>query len=103
MLIDEEACAQSAASLVLRLELEDIRWSATGIRNAPFESRKSVSHAQLLEGLRWRAQVVRNRNARPELLKMNDCPLQIELDLKTVKGARSQALFKHPSPLLKLR
>ncbi|HEY6291065.1 MAG TPA: hypothetical protein VI455_05810 [Terriglobia bacterium] len=72
MLIDEEACAQSAASLVLRLELEDIHWSAAGIRNSPFESRKSVPHAQLLEGLRWRAQVVRNRNARPELLRMND-------------------------------
>jgi len=97
-LIDEEPCAQSSASLVLRLESEGVRWSAAadeeaesversvaaaevesqkskvGSRNSKFEIRNSeaalddwdfvnLPHARLLRGIRWRAEVVRNRNS----------------------------------------
>jgi len=98
-LIDEEPCAQSAASLVLRLEGEDVGWSladesqrskvegenpGSGIRNSRFETRNPnvemedlkfkindlkltnlPAHTRLLRGIRWRAEVVRNRNAPP--------------------------------------
>jgi hypothetical protein len=101
MLVDEEPCAQSSASLVLRLEAERALWSAATenrdlrdeIRNSKIEIRKSVvagivpdatsikplhpaskplyqgdllPHAHLLRGLRWRAEVVRNRNSKLE-------------------------------------
>jgi len=74
MLIDEEACAQSAASLVLHLRNEGVEWSVVDeSRKAKVESRGSKPgllswppHARLLEGLRWRAQVVRDRNSKVE-------------------------------------
>jgi len=71
-LIDEEPCAQSSASLVLRLETESVEWSAAAdeveSRKAKIESLKfqipnSLAHARLLQEIRWRADVVRNRNA----------------------------------------
>jgi hypothetical protein len=86
-LIDEEPCAQSSASLVLRLEAESVEWSAAAkvesqkskveSRNAKFEIRKSktelvdldftnLPHARLLHEIRWRAEVARNRNAQME-------------------------------------
>jgi len=74
MLIDQEACAQSAASLVLRLKNEGPEWSAVGeSQRSKVESQALMSsplslppHARLLEGLRWRALVVRNRNPKIE-------------------------------------
>jgi hypothetical protein len=87
-LIDEEHCAQSAASLVLRLENEGVRWSAAtdGVesRNSKVETRNwkvetrnsktalgdsnfaNLPHARLLREIRWRAEVVRNRNSKIE-------------------------------------
>jgi hypothetical protein len=96
-LIDKEPCAQSSASLVLRLEAEGVEWSAAAdveTRNAKFETRnpkreirssklesenprlenrstqipgqepRQIAHARLLRGIRWRAEVVRNRNGK---------------------------------------
>jgi hypothetical protein len=87
VLIGEEPCAQSAASLVLRLEAEGAHWStmsSTGRNPECGVSKPPVlanvlpgipSHGRLLEGVRRRARVVRNRNARSEMLKMDDDPL----------------------------
>jgi hypothetical protein len=110
-LIDEEPCAQSSASLVLRLEAESVEWSAAAdieTRNSKFEARNSkleirnskldiqnskpeenskhknsrletqsspilsqeprqIAHARLLRGIRWRAEVIRNRNSKREI------------------------------------
>jgi hypothetical protein len=78
-LIDEEPCAQSAASLVLRLEAEGAHWSTmpderrnlestdfadSGISKPPLLANvlpRIPSHAHLLKGIRRRAEVVRNR------------------------------------------
>ncbi len=81
-LIDEEPCAKSAASLVLQLETEGARWSTmsnafqnseSGISKSPLLSNLLPgipSHGRLLEEIRRRAKVVRNRNARPGMLKI---------------------------------
>jgi recA bacterial DNA recombination protein len=132
-LIDEEPCAQSSASLVLRLEAESVEWSAAASaeirnlkfeirnpkleipnrehRNSKFEIRNSpilgqdperglskrkaeagnlkslisnpIAHARLLHAIRWRAEVVRNRNAKPKLLKLDDCRWPRESKLET--------------------
>jgi len=94
-LTDKEPCAQSSASLVLRLEAEGVEWSAAvdvetrnpkrEIRSSKLESEnprlenrstqipgqepRRIAHARLLRGLRWRAEVVRNRNAKAETLR----------------------------------
>jgi len=72
-LIDEEPCAQSAASLVLRLEAEEAQWStlASAHRNSELEIHKRPllpgsppgipPHGRLLAGIRRRAEVIRNR------------------------------------------
>ncbi len=77
-LIDEEPCAQSAASLVLRLEAEGAQWSTTarahrnselGFSKPPLLSNVLPgipSHGRLLNGIRRRAEVVRNRNLKLE-------------------------------------
>lgn len=94
-LIDEEPCAQSAASLVLRLEAESVSWGP---------------HARLLQGIRWRAEVVRNRNARPERLKMNHGRLQMEAAssgrnkvLSVGIARRSHTLFNRQSSIINLQ
>lgn len=76
LLMDEEPCAGSAASLVLQLEGEGAVWSES--RKSKIETRKSeagrrkplyradlLPHPRLLRGIRWRAEVVRNRNKFP--------------------------------------
>jgi recombination protein RecA len=96
-LIDEEPCAQSAASLVLRLETEGAHWSTMlgerrnlestdfadpGISKPPLLADvlpRIPSHGQLLNGIHRRAEVVRNRNARPGTLKRDD-------DLSVARG-----------------
>jgi len=76
-LIDEEPCAQSAASLVIRLETDGAHWSTMSGARRNLESGFSKPpvltnilpgvppHGHLLKGIRRRAEVVRNRNARP--------------------------------------
>lgn len=77
-LIDEEPCAQSAASLVLRLEAEGAQWSTLSSvhRNSEFGIHKHPllpgsppgipPHGRLLAGIRRRSEVVRNRNLKLE-------------------------------------
>jgi recA bacterial DNA recombination protein len=107
-LIDEEPCAQSSASLVLRLENEGVRWSAATdeIRNLRLENFKSqISDlldlesqvpnsppARLLQEIRWRAEVVRNRNAKPKLLKLDDCrwPRESKLEIVAAHDGRTR-------------
>ncbi|HUI42826.1 MAG TPA: hypothetical protein VL523_12740 [Terriglobia bacterium] len=94
-LIGEEPCAQSAASLVLYLENEDVGWSVVDeSRRSKAESRKlklslsnSPPHVRLLRGIRWRAEVLRNRNTPPELLKMEGCrlPRASKLEIRNSK------------------
>ena len=71
-LIDEEPCAQSAASLVLSLEAEDAHWSTMSDSRRNLVSKPPLltnvlpgipPHGRLLNGIRRRAEVVRNRNA----------------------------------------
>jgi hypothetical protein len=84
MLVDEEPCAGSSASLVLRLEAEGAVWSS-GSRDSKFENRSSeveprkplyqanlLSHARLLRGIRWCAEVVRNREFENRKLKIEN-------------------------------
>lgn len=73
VLIDEEPCAQSAASLVLRLEAEGAQWSmlSSALRNPELKNHKGPllagsppgipPHGRLLAGIRRHAEVVRNR------------------------------------------
>ena len=95
-LIDEEPCAQSAASLVLRLEAEGAQWSTmlgerrnsestdfadSGISKPPRLTNVLPGippHGHLLTGIRRRAEVVRNRNAKPGYLPMDDNRAQRE-------------------------
>jgi hypothetical protein len=76
-LIDEEPCAQSAASLALHLEAEGAHWSAAAsaprnpgtprLPGLPGPPPPGIPpHGRLLQGIRRCAQVIRNRNARPE-------------------------------------
>jgi hypothetical protein len=87
-LIDEEPCAQSAASLVLRLKSEGAEWSAvdegqsskTGSRKSnvaigDLKSANLPAHARLLRGIRWRAEVIRNRHAKPDSWERDGCRL----------------------------
>jgi hypothetical protein len=83
-LIDEEPCAQSSASLVLRLEGESVEWSATAESSVP----NWPPHARLLRELRWRAEVIRNRNAKPGPLKIDDYRSKVH----TVRAERNRAL-----------
>jgi hypothetical protein len=62
-LIDEEPCTQGAASLVLRLEAEGVEWSAAVESPVP----NWLPHGRLLRELRWRAEVIRNRNSKHEI------------------------------------
>src|SRR5215472_3253127 len=81
VLIDEEPCAQSSASLVLRLEGEGVEWTTAAdeienqklkVKNLKFHTLNSLAHARLLRGIRWRVEVVRNRNAKSQPLKIDD-------------------------------
>lgn len=74
-LIDEEPCTQSSASLVLRLEAESVEWSVAAnevesrkskVESLKFQISNSLAPARLLQAIRWRAEVVRNRNAKSE-------------------------------------
>ena len=82
-LIDEEPCAQSAAALALRLENEGAGWSAADESRGSRAGSRELSlsnlpaHARLLRGIRWRAEVVRNRSAPPGLSRMNGCRWQV--------------------------
>jgi hypothetical protein len=84
LLVDEEPCAGSSASLVLRLEGEGAVWSESlnlkiETRNSKFETRDSelrkplyradlLPHGRLLSGVRWHAEVVREtRNSKFEI------------------------------------
>ena len=94
MLVDQEPCAQSSASLVLRLETEGAVWSENRnlkfeTRNSGFETRSSkvenrdsglrkplyqanlLPHVRLLRGIRWRAEVIRNRTRNSKLENRN--------------------------------
>jgi len=86
-LIDEEPCAQSAASLVLRLESEGAHWSTMSSERRNLVSKPPLltkalpgipPHGHLLKGIRRRAEVVRNRNAKPGHLPMDDDRAQME-------------------------
>ena len=140
MLIDEEPCAGSSASLVLGLEAEGAVWSENrnsegahrdlkfqipdeheGAASAELLRAKSKSlfpsikpsrsadspqrpankplyqadllpHARLLRGIRWRAEAVRDRNAKPKLLTMDDCRLQIEPPRRVTAFNRQSAV-----------
>lgn len=90
-LVDEEPCAQSAASLVLRLEAESAQWSTLSgaRRGSELEFSKLAllpgsppgipPHGRLLAGIRRRAKVVRNRNAKPVRQPSigNDCRMSL--------------------------
>jgi hypothetical protein len=58
LLLEQEACAKSCASLVLRLEMEAARWNSAGAgRNGGMQDAQQF----LLGGLRIRAEVLRRR------------------------------------------
>ena len=95
MLVDEEPCAGSSASLVLRLEGEGAIWSTGKSKpesrnpkaqnletsSLPFQPGKPprqvniLPHARLLKGIRWHAEVVRKRH---NPLPIDDSRLLIE-------------------------
>lgn len=54
LVLAPEACAKSCASLVLRLRLDEARWSLTSDTNP-------VSHSYLLQGSYFSAEVIRSR------------------------------------------
>jgi len=60
VLLEQEPCAKSCASLVLRLGLETGNWQRE-TRNGKRET-NVVPHANLLHGVRLKVEVVRNRN-----------------------------------------
>jgi len=67
MLVDEEPCAGSSASLVLRLEGEGAVWSSESLQlRKPLYQADLLPHARLLRGIRWRAEVGRNKNSKLE-------------------------------------
>ena len=67
LLLEQEACAKSCASLVLRLEMEAARWNsaatATGSTATAARKNGGMKNPQqfLLSGLRIRAEVLRSR------------------------------------------
>jgi len=115
-LIDEEPCAQSSASLVLRLESEGVRWSVAAdevksqtskVESLKFQISNSLAHARLLRAIRWRAEVVRNRNAKPGPLKIDDYrskvhPVRAERNRVLVLSIidESQTLFNRQSSIV---
>ncbi len=76
LLLEQESCAKSCASLVLRLEMEAARWnSAAAAAAAAVPARKNggMKNPQqfLLGGLRIRAEVLRSRFEPAESAAMN--------------------------------
>ena len=77
LLLDQEACAKSCASLVLRLEMEAARWNsaatAAGLTATAARKNGGMKNPQqfLLGGLRIRAEVLRSRLEAPESSAMN--------------------------------
>jgi hypothetical protein len=68
LLLEQEACAKSCASLVLRLEMEAARWnSAAARKNGGMKNPQQF----LLGGLRIRAEVLRSRLETAESPAMN--------------------------------
>jgi hypothetical protein len=69
LLLEQEACAKSCASLVLRLEMEAARWNSAAASTAAPTERKNggMKNPQqfLLGGLRIRAEVLRSRFETP--------------------------------------
>ncbi len=57
LLLEQEACAKSCASLVLHLEMEAARWNSAGGKNGGMRDAQQF----LLGGLRIRAEVLRRR------------------------------------------
>jgi hypothetical protein len=57
LLLEQEACAKSCASLVLRLEMESARWNSAARKNGGMENPQQF----LLGGLQIRAEVQRSR------------------------------------------
>jgi hypothetical protein len=78
LLLEQEACAKSCASLVLRLEMEAARWNSAGASSTAAAGRKNGgmnnSLQFLLGGLRIRAEVLRSRLETAESSGMNSSP-----------------------------
>jgi hypothetical protein len=72
LLLEQEACAKSCASLVLRLEMEAARWNSAGVgrKNGGMKNPQQF----LLGGLRIRAEVLRSRLEAAESSVMNSSP-----------------------------
>jgi hypothetical protein len=61
LLLEQEACAKSCASLVLRLEMEAARWNSAAASAAQKNGGMKNPQQFLLGGLRIRAEVLRSR------------------------------------------
>jgi hypothetical protein len=70
LLLEQEACAKSCASLVLRLEMEAARWDSAATAARKNGGTKNPQQF-LLGGLRIRAEVLRSRLEAAESLAMN--------------------------------
>jgi len=75
LLLEQESCAKSCASLVLRLEMEAVRWNSAAAAASAVAARKNggMKNPQqfLLGGLRIRAEVLRSRFETAESPAMN--------------------------------
>jgi hypothetical protein len=94
LLLEQEACAKSCASLVLRLEMEGARWNsaaaamaATGRKNGGMKN----SLQFLLGGLRIRAEVLRSRLETAESSAMNSSPVSSASEKPGAKPASGAA------------
>lgn len=67
LLLEQESCAKSCASLVLRLEMEAARWNSAARKNGGMKNPQQF----LLGGLRIRAEVLRSRFEVAESPAMN--------------------------------
>jgi hypothetical protein len=76
LLLEQEACAKSCASLVLRLEMEAARWNSAAAATAAARKNGGMKNPQqfLLGGLRIRAEVLRSRLETAESPAMNSSP-----------------------------
>src|SRR5271155_945145 len=95
LLLEQEACAKSCASLVLRLEMEAARWNSAGASSTAAAGRKNGGMKNslqfLLGGLRIRAEVLRSRLETAESSGMNSLPVSSASERPGAKSASGAA------------